>query len=134
MPATTKKLPFPEEKALEASNGMPKYVRCNLTNEQKEEMIKWANSSENSDLIDMMVSAINAGYVFSWKESAINGNIFFQSSLTMQKKEKIQSNSGMCLVTRASSAEKAVWSLFFRHEKVLDKNWSSLSTSEELEW
>lgn len=134
MPATTKKLPFPEEKELSASNGMPRYVRCNLNDDQKKEMKEWANLSENSDLIDMMVSAINAGYVFSWKEATTNGTVFFQSSLTMPKKEKIQSNSGMCLVTRASSAEKAVWSLFFRHEKVLEKNWSSLSSSEDLEW
>lgn len=134
MPATTpKKLPFPESP--EQGNGkMPKFVRVNLNKDQKDEMAKWANSLSSSDLLDYMEESVNAGYVLSWKEATMNGQIYYQCSLTMQPKEKVQINNNMSLVTRASSAMRAAWSLYYKHLQILEKDWSGATASEELEW
>lgn len=138
MPATTpKQKPFPDETSNSNEKGKangynrPTFVRCDLTADQKTELAKWANSRGGNDLLDYIVESINEGYTLSAKEAEVG----FQASLTQGKQAAIGvKNVGKCLVTRASSVERALWSLYYKHTQILEKDWGSASQEQQLEW
>jgi hypothetical protein len=137
MPATTpKQKPFPDVETNGAkgdSNGYkrPSFVRCDLGADQKKEMAQWANNLGGNDLLDLLVVSITEGYTLSCKEAEVG----YQASLTQGKSAGIGvPNVGKCLVTRASSPERALWSLYYKHTQVLEKDWSSASAEQQLEW
>lgn len=137
MPATTpRQKPFPEadDKGKEQSNGhykRPAFVRCDLDAEQKREMAEWANSRNADDLLDAIFESISEGYVLSAKEAEVG----YQASLTQSKEAAIGvPNAGKCLVTRASKPDRAIWSLYYKHTQVLEKDWSKASQEQSLEW
>lgn len=138
MPATTpKQKPFPDEatsnNGKEKSNGYnrPTFVRCDLTADQKKELAQWANDLGGNDLLDYIMESVSSGYTLSLKEAEVG----FQASLTQSKGAAIGvKNVGKCLVTRASSAERALWSLYYKHTQILEKDWGSASQEQQLEW
>jgi hypothetical protein len=137
MPATTSKpKPFPEaaqSNGKEKSNGYqrPIFVRCDLSPDQKKELADWANKSRADDLLDHIVQSINEGYILSAKEAEVG----YQASITQGKSPGIGvPNVGKCLVTRASTPERALWSLYYKHTQVLEKDWGSASMEQQLEW
>jgi hypothetical protein len=137
VPATTpKQKPFPDTETNGSkgdSNGYkrPAFVRCDLSADQKREMAQWANNLGGNDLLDYIVESVKAGYTLSIKE----GEVGYQSSLTQSKGAGIGVvNVGKCLVTRASSPERALWSLYYKHTQILEKDWSSASAEQQLEW
>lgn len=137
MPTTTpKQKPFPEaeEREKKDQNGhykRPMFVRCDLDGEQKKEMAEWANSRTADDLCDYICESISDGYVLSIKEADTG----YQASLTQQKEAAIGVlNSGKCLVTRASTPQRVLWSLYYKHTQVLVKDWSKAAQEATLEW
>jgi hypothetical protein len=137
MPATTPKIkPFPEaetEISDKGKNGYkrPAFVRCDLTAEEKKQMAEWANNSIADDLVDRIVESIKDGYILSVKEADVG----YQASLTQGKEAKIGvPNAGKCLVTRASEPERALWSLYFKHTQMMEKDWGKASQEQQLEW
>lgn len=138
MPATTPKpKPFPETEdkpAKESSNGhykRPSFVRCDLDAQQKKEMAEWANSRTADDLVDYINQSIKDGYVLSVKEAEVG----YQASLTQSKEAAVAVlNAGKCLVTRASTPERVLWSLYYKHTQVLVMDWSKGAQEQSLEW
>jgi hypothetical protein len=137
MPATTpKQQPFPEQdqdKRKERENGYkrPTFVRCDLTSDQRKEMAEWANSRNADDMLDYIRESAEEGYVLSIKE-ADKG---YQASLTQSREISISvRNGGKSLVTRASTPERALWSLYYKHREVMVKDWSKGNEEASLEW
>jgi len=137
MPATTpKQKPFPEAESKETRNGngntrRPTFVRCDLDAEQKKEMAEWANTATADHLLDSISESISEGYVLSVKPAETG----YQASLTQTKEAAIGVlNSGKCLVTRASTPERALWALYYKHVAILGKDWSAASQEQFLEW
>lgn len=137
MPATTpRQKPFPEAEEKERSNSngnnkRPTFVRCDLSIEQKKEMAEWANQLSADDLLDSIEQSITDGYILSVKEAETG----YQATLTQQKEAAIGVlNSGKCLVTRASTPQRVLWSLYYKHTQVLVKDWSKASQEASLEW
>jgi hypothetical protein len=133
MPATT-----PKDQSLEQSNGSkkngnygkPMYVRCDLSAEQKSKMQSWADDLEHDELMQLYDDCQSDGYVFSAKPLEQG----YQASLTPAYGNAERTNGGKCLVTRASTPQKALLSLFFKHSVLLSKNWQSLKDQQEFEW
>lgn len=117
-------------KSAKEANGRPSFVRLDLTSEQKDAMAHWAEELTDRDLMSLYIDSQVDGYVFSAK-SLDQG---YQASLTPAVSGAERANGGKCLVTRASTPERAMYSLFFKHTELLKKNWSTLSTATELEW
>jgi hypothetical protein len=135
MPATTpKKVPFPEVNEKEQKQGgysKPTYVRCDLNSEQKTEMATWSNARNSDECMDYLFECIQDGYTFGLKEAEVG----YQASLTQMRQPKIGvQNMGKCLVTRASTPERALWSLLFKHLQVLEKDWNNGNVDAQLEW
>lgn len=137
MPATTpKQKPFPENNDgnKEGKNNgytRPAFVRCDLTADQKKELATWANNLGGNDLLDYIVKSIIEGYTLSIKEAEVG----YQASLTQGKQATIGvKNAGKCLVTRASTPERSLWSLYYKHTQVLEGDWGSASQEQQLEW
>lgn len=136
MPATTpRQQPFPEAdgKGKEKDNGYkpPVFVRCDLSADQKTEMAEWANGNGSDSLLEHICKSTEENYTLSLK--AIEHG--YQASLTQQKDASVSNpNGGKSLVTRASSPERALWSVYYKHTQLLKKNWSSASQAQELEW
>lgn len=133
MPATEPKQKDTTErstKSVKDSNGRPSFVRLDLTAEQKDAMSQWSEELSDRELLTLYVECQSDGYVYSAK-SLDQG---YQASLTPAYGSADRSNGGKCLVTRASTPERAMYSLFFKHVELMHKNWSSLNTATELEW
>lgn len=136
MPATQpKRKPFPEVEEGKESNGngykRPTFIRCDLTPDQKKEMSEWANNCNADDLLDRIVESIKEGYILSAKEADTG----YQASLTQAKKAAVGTpNIGKCLVTRATLPERALWSLYYKHTQLLEKDWSRGDEETSLEW
>lgn len=113
-----------------SDNGRPHYVRLDLTPEQKDQMSVWAEETADRELLELYVSAQMDGYVYSAK--ALDQG--YQASLTPSMGGAEKNNGGKCLVTRASTPERAMYSLFFKHCVLLKTNWNALMTAAELEW
>lgn len=136
MPKTT---PRPIESEIEnkesakKSNGYerPTFVRCELSTEQKREMAEWATQRNADDLLDCITQSISDGYTVSFKTADVG----YQASLTQSRTSGgFIPNAGKSLVTRASTPERAIWSLYYKHTQVLDKDWSGGQTEQSLEW
>jgi hypothetical protein len=137
MPATTpRQQPFPDtdnKKSKEESNGyrQPTFVRCDLSSDQKAQMAEWANRSSSDDLFELLSVSIQENYQLSVKPLDVG----YQASLTQTRPvSTTNANGGKCLVTRASTPERAIWSLYFKHTQLLKKNWSGASQTQEFEW
>lgn len=137
MPATTpKQKPFPEEERTngKASNGdyiRPMFVRCDLTADQKREMAMWANNLNADDLLNYITESVTDGYTLSVKVAEVG----YQCSLTQTGGAQIgKKNAGKSLVTRASTPERAIWALYYKHTQVLEKDWGAGGQEAQLEW
>lgn len=137
MPATTpKQKPFPEEDKAnaKAKNGdyvRPVFIRCDLTAEQKREMAEWANNLNADNLLDYLTESVEEGYTVSLKVAEVG----YQCSLTQSGAAQIgRKNVGKSLVTRASTPERAVWALYYKHTQVLEKDWGTGGQESQLEW
>lgn len=107
------------------------FVRCDLSAEQKKEMAEWANSRTADDMLTYLDESIRDGYTLSVKEAEQG----YQASLTQAKKAAVGiPNVGKCLVTRASTPERALWSLYHKHINVLEKDWSRGNEEALLDW
>src|SRR4051812_27486597 len=137
MPATTpKQKPFPETETNGDKGGnngykRPAFVRCDLSSDQKKELAQWANNKGGNDLLDYLVESIKAGYTLSVKEAEVG----YQAALTQSKSAGIGVlNVGKCLVTRATTPERALWSLYYKHTQIFEGDWGTASAEQQLEW
>lgn len=118
MPATT---PNPSKvHPQQNGNAAPLYVKCDLNAEQKLLLKAWADDAENIDVIAWIDKAGDAGDILTVKH--IVGQDGYQASLTGG--ELSVSHKGKCLISRASSPWKAIMSLMYKDEVVLQGSWA----------
>lgn len=118
MPATT---PNPNKvDPKQNGNGGPLYVKCDLTAEQKTLCKMWADDVESIDVIAWIDHVVDNGDILSVKH--IVGQDGYQANLTGG--ELSTSHKGKCLISRASTAWKAVLSLMYKDTQVLQGIWA----------
>lgn len=127
MPKTT---PKPAEQPVKTwdRKEAPKYVRCELSKEQKTALAAWAEGCEYIDLIAWLDGRINSGHVFSIKSIPVG----FQASLTGDR--EASGHYGVSLVARASTPTRAIYSIWYKDEFVLQGVWPSSGSLEELDY
>jgi len=127
MPATT---PNPNKvDPKQNGNSGPLYVKCDLTPEQKASLKEWANDIENLDVIAWIDHVTDNGDVLSVKH--IVGQDGYQASLTGM--ELSTTHKGKCLISRASTAWRAVVSLMYKDTCVLQGIWNVVDRMADLD-
>jgi hypothetical protein len=118
-----------EEKALAKLNGSgPIFVRCELSKVQKEQLVHWASETDTEDAVKWMFAKAESGHVVSLRTNEVG----FQCSIT-----GVFESSGhkdLCLVARASTAEKALYAAMFRDVVVLEGLWPRTGRLDELDF
>lgn len=137
MPATTpKQSKFPlddkeDEKVKGNGYAKPTFVRCDLTSDQKKALAKWADESSADDLLNYIDESCTEGYVLSIKPT----DDCYQASLTQSRPNAIHvPNGGKSLVTRASTPERVLWAIYYKHKEVMNKDWSKGNAEASVDW
>lgn len=127
MPATT---PNPSrEKVQQNGNSAPLYVKCDLTSEQKMLCKEWAESVEYVDVVAWMDARGDNGDILTVKH--IIGQDGYQASLTGG--ELSTNHRGKCLISRASSMFKAILSLMYKDQMILQGVWNVVAREVDLD-
>lgn len=127
MPKTTPKTEVPATTAWDGK-AAPKYVRLDLSTEQKKLLATWAAELENIDLLTWMENQVSRGHVLSVRSNEVG----YQCSLTGTR--EASGHMGMCLVGRASTAIRAVEAVMYRDEMVLQGVWPVSSLTSDLDF
>lgn len=127
MPATTKK-PNEQPAKVWDRKDAPKYVRCELSKDQKSLLASWASEQEDADLLKWIEGRISSGHVLSLK-SQQNG---YQVSLTGDR--EASGHFGVSLVARGSTPIRSLFSCWYKDELVLQGVWPSAGTLDELDY
>lgn len=127
MPATSKKPADVPTKVWDRKEA-PRYVRCELTKDQKAALAVWAEEAEDVDLIKWLDGRISSGHVFSLKSLPTG----YQASLTGDR--EASGHFGISLVARASTPLRALYSCWYKDELVLQGVWPSAGSLDELDF
>jgi hypothetical protein len=126
MPKTTPR----EEAALKSmdknGNG-PRYVSCDLSTAQKRELDAFIESSELGDLHQWAMQQVMANHTLSIRSLDVG----YQCSLTGTKGH--QTHENVCLISRSSTPERAMWSVMFKDTVVLHGAWPVTNRMEDLD-
>jgi hypothetical protein len=126
MPKTT-----PREEAalkkLDANPNAPRYVSCDLDREQKESLLAFIADTEHIDLLAWIDYRVGSGHILSTKGLEVG----YQASLTGTQHSSDHVNC--CLISRASTPLKAIWSVFFKDQEILKGVWPVSNRMEELD-
>lgn len=129
MPATKPAPSKPEEKALAKMNGTgPQFVRCELSKDQKEQLVHWAHETDTEDAVKWLFKMAESGHVVSLRTNEVG----FQCSVTGVFESSGHNNQS--LVARATSAEKALYAAMFRDVVVLAGVWPLSSRLDDLDF
>ena len=126
MPKTTPK----EEaflKKLDANPNVPKYVQCDLNKAQKEALLAFIDESDVEDLIAWIDMRVGDSHILSTKHLEVG----FQASLTGMSNARDHGN--VCLISRASTPSKALWSVYFKDSQILKGVWPVSNRLEDLD-
>jgi len=126
----TQQAPTPtEQKALAKLNGSgPQFVRCELSKDQKQQLIHWAHETDTEDAVKWMFQKAESGHVVSLRTNEVG----YQCSVTGVFESSGHNNQS--LVARASSAEKALYAAMFRDVVVLAGIWPVSNRLDELDF
>jgi len=127
MPATTKKPADAQPKVWDRKEA-PRYVRCELSKDQKTALAAWAEELEDADLLSWIGGRVESGHVLSIKSLAVG----YQVSLTGDR--EASGHYGISLVARASTAVRALYSCMYKDELVLQGVWPATNSVDELDY
>lgn len=126
MPKTT-----PREEAtlkkMDANLNAPRYVQCDLNKAQKEALVVFIEDSDTEQLIAWIDSRVGSSHTLSTKPLEVG----YQASLTGNSRSTDHAN--MCLISRASTPSKALWSVYFKDSEVLKGIWPVTNRLEDLD-
>lgn len=126
MPKTT-----PREEAalkkLDANPNAPRYVQCDLSKAQKAELLEFIEASDIDALIGWLDYRVGNGHILSTKPLEVG----YQASLTGTNHATDHAN--ICLISRASTPSKALWSVYFKDSTVLKGTWPVSNRMEDLD-
>lgn len=126
MPKTTSR----EEAALKAmdKNGTaPRYVSCDLNVTQKKELDTFIEDSSLEDLHQWAMGRVMDNHVLSMRGLDVG----YQCSLTGTKHH--QTHENICLISRSSTPERAMWSVMFKDTMLLHGVWPVTNRLEDLD-
>lgn len=126
MPRTTPR----EEAALKAmdKNGnTPRYVSCDLNTIQKRELDTFIEESSLEDLHQWAMGRILDKHILSMRSLDVG----YQCSLTGAKNH--QTHENICLISRSSTPERAMWSVMFKDTTLLHGVWPVTNRLEDLD-
>lgn len=106
----------------------PRYVRCELSKEQKAALASWAEDLEDIDLLKWLAQRIESGHVLSLKSLPTG----YQASLTGDR--EASGHMGISLISRASTAMRTLYACMYKDEMVLQGVWPASGSLEELDY
>ena len=126
MPKTTPR----EEAALKAMsrNGIaPRYVSCDLNTAQRKELDAFIEESSLEDLHQWAMGRVMDNHTLSLRGLDVG----YQCSLTGTRNHRDHENT--CLISRSSTPERAMWSVFFKDTIILHGAWPVTNRLEDLD-
>lgn len=110
--------PLPEAKRRNGVFNLRGYARCELSASDKEAFKAWEDGIGLETCLDGVIKATTDGYLFKLGATG-NG---YQASYSAATTEK--SWDGYVLVAHAGSAERVVKLLTYKHEVLMERDWS----------
>lgn len=126
MPKTTPK----EEaalKALDKNPNAPRYVSCDLSVAQKAQLDAFIEASDISDLHQWAMGRVMDNHTLSLRVLDVG----YQCSLTGSAHSTAHPN--ICLISRSSTPERALWSVMFKDTTILQGKWPVTNRLEDLD-
>lgn len=126
MPKTTPK----EEavlKAMERNPNAPRYVACDLNAAQKRELDKFVEETTTEDANQWAMGRVMDNHTLSLKVLDVG----YQCSLTGSKGN--QGHENICLISRSSTPERALYSVMFKDTSLLHGIWPVTNRMEDLD-
>lgn len=114
-------------KSMDKNPNAPRYVSCDLNAAQKRELDAFIEESELSDLHQWLMQAVMANHTVSIRVLDVG----YQCSLTGSKGNT--SHENICLISRSSTPERALWSVMFKDTTVLHGVWPVTNRLEDLD-
>lgn len=100
------------------------YVRCELSKSEKEEYKAWEEATSNVQCYERLIKLADSGYLLKVGDTG-NG---FQASLCAATTGKPW--DGYVLVSHAGHAARAVMLLVYKHEVLMQSDWSGFLSEE----
>lgn len=126
MPKTTPKPAEPIEKKW-TSKEPPRYVRCDLTKDQKEKLLLWIEETELVDLVEWWEKKVERGHTVTIKSQEVG----YQASITGVTDGS--GHVGLSLISRASGPLKSLYSLMYKDTVVLEGVWPATGRLDDLD-
>lgn len=126
MPKTT-----PKEdatlKAMDKNPNAPRYVSCDLSVKQKRELDEFIEATSKEDLMSYLVSSVMRNHSFSVRVLEVG----YQCAMTGTKGHVTHEN--ICLISRSSTPERAMYSVMFKDIVILGGTWPVSNRLEDLD-
>ena len=126
MPKTTPK----EDAALKKMDlhlNAPRYVACDLSKAQKEQLGEFIESTTSEDLLAYIVNRVMANHSVGVRVLEVG----FQCAMTGTKGNAAHEN--ICLISRSSTPERAMYSVMFKDTMLLQGVWPVSNRLEDLD-
>jgi len=114
-------------KKIDANPNAPKYVQCDLNKAQKGELLEFIDSSDIDALVNWIDYRVGDGHILTTKALDVG----YQASLTGTTHARDHANC--CLISRASTPSKALWSVYFKDSVILKGVWPVSNRMEDLD-
>ena len=103
------------------SNGfqLKGYVRCDLSTSDKESFVAWEAAHNALEAYDVLVKAADSGYLLKVGEAEKGGIASLSAAATGQVWD------GFVLTAHAGSAVRAAVLLAYKHEVIMQREWSA---------
>lgn len=126
MPKTTPR----EESALkkmDQNGNAPRYVACDLNTAQKRDLDAFIEGGTIEDLHQWLIGRIMANHTMTVRVLDVG----YQCALTGSKGN--QAHENVCLISRSSTPERAMWSVMFKDTTILHGVWPVSNRLEDLD-
>jgi hypothetical protein len=114
-------------KAIDKNPNAPRYVQCDLSAAQKKELDVFIEGTSVEDLHQWAMGRVSDNHTLSMRMLDVG----YQCSLTGSQHQRDHAN--ICLISRSSSPERALYSLMFKDTTILHGIWPVSNRLEDLD-
>lgn len=104
------------------------YLRCELSAADKDQFREWEQTSAAEQCMDRLIKAVDSGYLLKVGEAGQG----FQASLCAASTSHTW--DGFVLTAHAATAGRAAALLVFKHEELMQGDWTAWLTDEGDDW